>query len=160
MHPLLISILLISTIPKQLNHHLIQAIVTRETIQIMENFDVDQRLIDWLVYSKKMSLYFCKVFSTVSHKLTDCNWRHLSINVSRYENGMEHMKAVKNGTSWNCVWIKNALLIKNKKTIWNWSDGMISLKELFVFCSILLVKSIFQRCQLKSLRVKWQFFLN
>lgn len=53
---------------------------------------------DWLVYSKKINAVFCifcKLFSTLSHKLTTgySNWRHLSVNISRHENSMEHMKS-------------------------------------------------------------------
>lgn len=98
-----------STWPNQLSHHLIQSIVTKGAVQIMENFLVDEtgrkfsstqylRQLpngekvnrDWLVYSKKINAVFCifcKVFSTLSDKLVTgySNWRHLSVNISGYE---------------------------------------------------------------------------
>lgn len=105
-----------STWPNNLSHHLIQSIVTKGAVQIKENFPVDEsgrkfsatqylrklpngEIVnrDWLVYSKKINCVFCifcKVFSALSHQLTTgySNWRHLSVNISRHENSMEHMK--------------------------------------------------------------------
>lgn len=105
-----------STWPNNLSHHLIQSIVTKGAVQIKENFPVDEsgrkfsatqylrklpngEIVnrDWLAYSKKINCVFCifcKVFSALSHQLTTgySNWRHLSVNISRHENSMEHMK--------------------------------------------------------------------
>lgn len=106
-----------ATWPNLLSHRLIELIVTKGAVQIIENFPVDEtgrkfsatqymRKLpngenvnrDWLVYSKKINAVFCifcKVFSSQSHKLISgySNWRHLSVNISRHENSMEHMKS-------------------------------------------------------------------
>ncbi|XP_050304972.1 zinc finger MYM-type protein 5-like [Anthonomus grandis grandis] len=107
-----------ATWPNPLGHRLTEIIVSKGAIQITENFPLEEtgrkflttqymRTLansekvnrDWLVYSKKVNVVFCifcKIFSLQSHKLMFgySNLRHLSANLSRHENSMEHLKCV------------------------------------------------------------------
>ncbi|CAH0553118.1 unnamed protein product [Brassicogethes aeneus] len=105
-----------ATWPNLLSNNLVELIVTKGAVQIIEDFPVDEtgrkfssvkytRKLpngekvhrDWLVYSKTTNAVFCifcKLFSSLSHQLISgySDWRHLSTTISRHDNSMEHVK--------------------------------------------------------------------